>query len=202
MAWTQKKCNLAFCFSEVSRWWNCRSKCTKLKQSGSDIHEVVESHTALPRFGEYCVAATAWYILRHLKLRSETIAGPYIKQIKDSETVFDCTRVLSQPIELCLQVSLKCCACILCCNVSARKPRVHPLPCCPCCNEVNKVSFSAYEYTRIAFLLSLHSCHFRDRVVGIVADFSCPFFVHYLPQCNLIAFFSLVSSTGVILVLS
>lgn len=216
---TQNNCNISFRFSAVCRSWSCRSKCTKLKQSGSAIHEVVENHTALPHFGHVSQLDTSWdnwnwgprLLLVHTSSKSRTVKSFHCW----------CTGVLPQPVELCLQVSNKFQWSVVpafCAAVSQQGNHVCTLlPCCPCCNEVNKIAFSEYECThkhnwhrtQLAFLLSLHSCSFRDRFIGIVADFLWPFSVHYLPdcyllpllQCNLIAFFCLVSSTGVILVL-
>jgi hypothetical protein len=160
LGWTQNNCNISFRFSAVCRSWSCRSKCTKLKQSGSAIHEVVENHTALPHFGHVSQLDTSWdnwnwgpRLLRvHTSSKSRTVKSFHCW----------CTGVLPQPVELCLQVSNKFQWSVVpafCAAVSQQGNHVCTLlPCCPCCNEVNKIAFSEYECTQTQ--LTSHSACF------------------------------------------
>ena len=160
LGWTQNNCNISFRFSAVCRSWSCRSKCTKLKQSGSAIHEVVENHTALPHFGHVSQLDTSWdnwnwgpRLLRvHTSSKSRTVKSFHCW----------CTGVLPQPVELCLQVSNKFQWSVepaFRAAVSQQGNHVCTLlPCCPCCNEVNKIAFSEYECTQTQ--LTSHSACF------------------------------------------
>lgn len=160
LGWTQNNCNISFRFSAVCRSWSCRSKCTKLKQSGSAIHEVVENHTALPHFGHVSQLDTSWdnwnwgpRLLRvHTSSKSRTVKSFHCW----------CTGVLPQPVELCLQVSNKFqWSVVPAFRAAVSQQGNHVctlLPCCPCCNEVNKIAFSEYECTQTQ--LTSHSACF------------------------------------------